>query len=86
MWRAFAEPVALFLVPFLIYVVYLLARRRNPAKAAHWGDGRALWLTIAGLVVAVGGMLVFGFTTNRQQGGYTPAHVENGRVVPGKFQ
>lgn len=86
MWRAFAEPIALFLAPFVLYVVYLVALRRNPTHAAHWKGGPMLWLTIAGLVVAVAGMLFFGLTANRQQGAYVPAHVENGRVVPGQFQ
>jgi hypothetical protein len=86
MWRAFAEPAALFLAPFLLYVFYLLALRRNPAKAAHWPSGARVALTLAGLVVAVAGMLFFGLTADRQTGAYTPAHVENGRVVPGHFE
>ena len=85
MWRVFAEPAALFLAPFVLYVLYLLALRRNPVKPAHWQGGPTIWLTIAGLVVAVSGMLFFGVTADREQGGYTPAHVENGRVVPGHF-
>ena len=43
-------------------------------------------LTIAGLAVAVAGMLFFGLTADRQTGRYAPAHVENGRVVPGHFE
>ena len=86
MWRVIAEPVAFFLAPFVLYVVFLLALRRNPAKAAHWAGGPAVWLTIAGLVVAVGGMLFFALSADREHTGYTPAHVENGRVVPGQFK
>ncbi|MDE2363330.1 MAG: hypothetical protein KGM42_11680 [Hyphomicrobiales bacterium] len=86
MWRAFVEPLVLFLAPFVLYALYLLALRRNPAATAHWQGGPSLWLTIAGLVVAVAGMLVFGLTARRQLGAYTPAHIENGRVVPGHFQ
>lgn len=86
MWRAFAEPAALFLAPFVLYVVYLLALRRNPVKAAHWPSGARMALTLAGLAVAVAGMLYFGLTADRQTGRYTPAHVENGRVVSGHFE
>ncbi len=86
MWRAFAEPAALFLAPFVLYFVYLLALRRHPLHPTHWPGEARFGLTIAGLVVAVAGMLFFGLTADREQGGYTPAHVENGRVVPGRFQ
>ena len=86
MWRAFAEPVAFFVAPFVLYVFYLLALRRHPLKPAHWPNRAVMALTIAGLVVAVGGVLFLGATADRQQGAYVPAHVENGRVVPGQFK
>ena len=86
MWRALTEPVALFLAPFVLYVVYLLALQRHPLKTAHWPNQTVIGLTTAGLAIAVAGMLFFGLTASRNTGGYVPAHVENGRVVPGHFE
>jgi hypothetical protein len=86
MWRALTEPVALFLAPFVLYVLYLLVIRRHPLKSAHWPSQTLFSLTLAGLAIAVAGMLLFGLTASRNQGGYVPAHVENGKVVPGRFE
>jgi hypothetical protein len=86
MWRVLAEPVAFFLAPFVLYVFYLLALRRHPLQPTHWPSGAVVGLTIMGLVVAVGGMLFFGLTADREKGAYTPAHVENGKLVPGHFK
>lgn len=86
MWRALLEPLAFFVAPFAIYVVYLLARGRHPLKPAHWPNATVVGLTIAGLAVAIAGMLYFGFAANRQTGAYVPAHVENGKVIPGHFE
>ena len=86
MWRALLEPLAFFVTPFAIYVIYLLARGRHPLKPAHWPGAAVVSLTIAGLVVAIAGMLYFGFGAKRSTGAYVPAHVENGRVVPGHFE
>lgn len=86
MWRALLEPAAFFVAPFVAYVVYLLVRCRHPLKPVHWPGSAVVSLTIAGLLIAVAGMLWFGFGARRQTGAYVPAHVENGRVVPGHFE
>ncbi len=66
MWRALLEPLAFFVAPFAIYVIYLLARGRHPLKPAHWPGAAVVSLTIAGLVVAIAGMLYFGFGAKGQ--------------------
>ena len=86
MWRVLTEPVAFFLAPFLLYVIYLVALRRHPLEPVHWPNRAVMLLTIAGLVTAVAGVLFFGLTANRETGAYVPAHVEDGRVVPGHFK
>ncbi len=85
MWRAFAETALLFLTPFLAYAAFQLLQRRWPFVAELW-HGRILSaLTIAGLVMAIGGMVTVAFTW-REQGAYVPAHVENGKLLPGEFK
>ncbi|MFT4099228.1 MAG: DUF6111 family protein [Rhodoblastus sp.] len=86
MWRVLLEPAAFFVAPFILYVLYLLVRARNPLQPAHWPNAAVVSLVIAGLAVAVAGMLWFGFEADRPTGAYVPAHVENGRVVPGRFK
>ena len=85
MTRAVIQGLVLFLLPFVLFAVYLVVRRRNPLLWSHWSD-QSLWLTIAGLGFVVVSLLATGLLAERQTGTYVPTHVENGRVVPGHFE
>jgi hypothetical protein len=85
MWRAFLETLLLFLTPFLAYAAFQLLQRRWPFVADLWHRRIVVALTIAGLLLAIAGMVTLAFTW-REQGAYVPAHVENGRLVPGQFK
>ena len=86
MIRVVAESVALFLVPFVAFALYLLVRRRNPASVDAWAGGTAAGLALVGLAFAALAIFAFGLFEDRPKGAYVPAHVEDGRVVPGHFQ
>jgi hypothetical protein len=85
MTRAVVQGVILFLLPFVLFGVYLVIRRRNPLLWSHWSD-KSLWLTISGLSFVVISLVVTGFLDERQTGTYVPSRVENGRVIPGHFE
>jgi ABC-type Fe3+ transport system permease subunit len=85
MIRAVFEEALLFLLPFALFALYLVVRRRNPLARTAWG-GQVPWLVMAGLVCAVGALLVTGLTAERQQGAFEPPHMEDGRLVPGQFR
>lgn len=86
MWRAIAQPALLFAVPFVAYALYLLARRRWPFVAKAWTRGVVSTLAILGLIAAVAGFIALALLAPRHQGAYVPAHVEDGRLAPGRFQ
>ncbi|QBR71185.1 hypothetical protein CU048_07690 [Beijerinckiaceae bacterium] len=86
MWRALLEPLLFFGSPFAVYVIYLVIRRNYPFALEHWNRSAVSTLTLAGLAVAVAGMLVFGFFAPRHGGAYLPAHIEDGKLVPGRLQ
>lgn len=86
MIRAIAESVALFLVPFVLFAIYLLLRRRNPASIDAWADGAGAALALIGLALAALAIFVFGLFEDRPRGAYVPAHIENGQLVPGRFE
>lgn len=86
MWRAVLEPVAFFLSPFLAYAVFLGLSRRYPLAPDHWTRGAFSTLGLIGLLVAAVGMLFLGIFAERHSGGYVPAHIENGKLVPGHMQ
>jgi hypothetical protein len=85
MARAVLSEVLLFLLPFVVFAFYLVARRRNPLAWEAW-SGQVSWLVIAGLGLAIASLLYAGVAGERQQGSFEPTHLENGRVVPGEFR
>lgn len=86
MIRAVIETVIFFLVPFVVFSLYLVMRRRNPAAVDAWTGSTVATLSLAGLAIAALAILAFGIFEERPMGAYVPAHVENGRLVPGHFQ
>lgn len=81
---AFGEAL-LFFLPFALFGLYLILRKRNPLQWAHWSD-QSFWLVVAGLACAAAAFLYTGLTAERHQGAFSPTHLENGRVVPGQFR
>ena len=84
MIRPVLTELALFLLPFVVYAVYLWGTRAGVLHPDSWPLARLMWLTIAALALMFGSFLVLA-----QWGGepanstYIPAHMENGRLVPG---
>ncbi|KQO66747.1 MULTISPECIES: DUF6111 family protein [unclassified Methylobacterium] len=85
MIRRVLEELLIFLSPFLLYALYLAVRGRRPDHGVHW-DGQAFRLTLAGIVLVVLSLVATGLFSERHRGGYVPPHLENGQVVPGRFQ
>jgi hypothetical protein len=86
MLRAILEPALLFLSPFAAFVVYLYLRNRYPFTIDHWTRSAVSSLALAGLAMAVAGIFFLGFFSERHQGAYSPAHIENGRLIPGRSE
>lgn len=86
MLRMLSEGAALFLLPFVLYAGLLVAQRRFPIVRESWSDGSLIWLTGAGVSLAILGLLGLGFFAERYRGPYAPAHMENGRLVPGHME
>jgi hypothetical protein len=86
MLRVLLEPALLFGLPFIVYILYLAIRQRYPFAVEAWSRSRVATLALAGLAVAVAGVILIGAFAPRQQGPYVPAHVENGRLLPGHFE
>jgi len=86
MWRAMLEPALFFLAPFLAYAALLVLRRNAVFIGDSWGRGTVSLLTLAGLAAAVAWMVYFGFKAERHSGAYVPAHIEDGKLVPGRME
>ncbi|PVE23063.1 hypothetical protein DC522_17740 [Microvirga sp. KLBC 81] len=85
MTRAFLQGLVLFFLPFVLFGLYLVIRRRNALAWSSWSD-QSFWLAIAGLAMVIASLIVTGLMTERHTGAFVPTHIENGRVVPGQFQ
>ena len=73
-----------FLLPFLLYGLYLWhAKRtgRDGPEATPW-----FWLAGAGLLLVILGFVVWGGFFLNEPGSYTPARFEDGRIVPGRIE
>ena len=85
MTRAVVQELLLFLLPFVLFAIYLIILRRNPLVWSHWSS-QSVWLTIAGLAIVVVSLVAAGLMADRQTGAFEPTHLENGQVVPGRFK
>ncbi|SFL80303.1 DUF6111 family protein [Methylobacterium pseudosasicola] len=85
MLRRLIEEFGLFLIPFVLFMVYLVLAGRNPLRRVHW-DPHIVRLVLAGLAVVIGTLIYEGLFSERRAGGYVPTHMENGRLVPGEFK
>ena len=86
MIRPISTEVALFLMPFAVYALFLVATRKGLVDPAHWPLARLVWLVIAALVLMLGSFVYFAtFGGAPPDSVYIPAHVdENGIFVPGR--
>ena len=85
MLRRLLEEFGLFLIPFALFLLFLLVAGRNPLRAVHWNP-HLVRLALAGIAIVISTLVYDGLFSERRAGGYVPAHMENGRLVPGQFR
>jgi hypothetical protein len=84
MLRPVLTELALFLTPFAIYAVFLWATRAGVLDPSQWTISRLVWLMSAAFLLMIGSFIVLAQWTGAPPGStYIPAHVEDGRFVPG---
>ncbi len=85
MIRPVATEIALFLTPFLLYAAFLWATRAGMLDPQHWPLSRVALLAGIALLLMLGSFLVFAHFGGAPVGStYVPAHIENGKFVPGQ--
>ena len=85
MIRPLLTETALFLVPFLAYAIFLWATRAKVFDPASWSLPALAWLTIAALGLLLGSFVVIAHFSGSPPGStYVPAHVKDGKLVPGE--
>jgi hypothetical protein len=80
---AFTE-VGIFLIPFAVYALFLIASRSGVLAQTSWPLHVIGKLAIgAMLLVMASFVLLAHFSIGPTNSNYVPAHVENGKFVPG---
>jgi hypothetical protein len=84
MIRPIFTELALFLLPFAAYALFLLATRAKIMDSSNWSLSRLAWLGIAALALMIGSFIVLAEWSGAPPGStYVPAHMEDGQFVPG---
>ena len=84
MIRMVLTEIGVFLIPFAVYAIFLFATRSGVTLPASWPLDMIAKLTLAALVlVIVSFVLLAELTGAPPNSTYVPAHIENGRLVPG---
>jgi len=84
MIRPVLTEIALFVLPFATYAIFLWATRSGLLHASNWSPVRIGWLVMAALLLMIGSFVVLAQWSGEPPGSqYVPAHSENGTFVPG---
>ena len=87
MIRLAAIEIALFLLPFVLFALLLMAQRRALSLGLYREEAPMIGLAIGGLVLVIASLIgLAAFHQGTGTGTYTPDRFENGRIVPGRIQ
>lgn len=84
MIRPLLQEIAIFLIPFVVYALYLAATRAGVLHPESWPIMRVAWLSAAALVLVILSFVLLADFSGAPPGStYVPAHVEDGKLVRG---
>lgn len=80
---AFTE-ILIFLIPFAVYALFLLATRSGLLLQASWPVHVVAKLVLGALLLVIASFILLAhFSGAPPNSTYIPAHIENGKFVPG---
>ena len=84
MIRPVLTEVGIFLIPFAVYAMFLVATRSGVLASSSWPAHLIAKLVLGSLLlVVVSFVLLAHFSGAPPNSTYIPAHIEDGRFVPG---
>jgi len=89
MIRIVIQHLLLFLLPLILYAIYLAAMRKRAQIAGktqpRWEDGPWFWLAVGGLALSLAAFAFLGLSGGyKPDSTYTPPRIEGGKVIPGQ--
>lgn len=85
MLRPVLTELVLFLTPFALYALYILVTKRGGVlDRANWPLSHVLYLAIVACLCVIVSFVVLAHWGGAPPGStYTPAHVKDGKFIPG---
>lgn len=84
MIRSISTEFALLVAPFVLYAAFLFATSVGVLHPSAWTVRRVSGLFIVSLILVIGSFVVLAnFSGAPPNSNYVPAHMENGKLVPG---
>jgi membrane protein implicated in regulation of membrane protease activity len=84
MIRPALTEIGIFLIPFGVYALFLLATRSAILAPSSWPVQMVARLVIGSLLLVIISLVLLAqFSGSSPNSTYVPAHVENGKLVPG---
>ena len=84
MIRPVLTEIGIFLIPFAIYAAFLVASRSGVWVRSSWPLHVVAKLAVAAFLLVVVSLLLLAHFSGAPPGAtYTPARVENGKLIPG---
>jgi len=87
MGRFLVLDAVFFLLPFAAYAAWLVFTRGSLSNVEDWQARTIAYLALGGAVLLIAALVTFTSYGIIPPGGtYMPAHLENGRIVPGHVE
>ncbi|WP_448033984.1 DUF6111 family protein [Bradyrhizobium liaoningense] len=84
MIRTVLTEIGIFLIPFAVYALFLAATRSGLFARSSWPVPIVARLALVAIVLVIAGLIGLAhFSGAPPDSTYVPAHVENGKLVPG---
>lgn len=84
MIRPVLTELAIFLIPFVAYALFLIATRSGVLASSSWPAHLVAKLVLGSLLlVVISFVFLAQFSGAPPDSTYIPAHIENGKLVPG---
>ena len=84
MIRPVFTEIGIFLIPFAVYAIFLIASKSGVTLKSSWPVRVVARLSLAALILVVLSLVLLAqYSGAPPNSTYVPAHIENGRLVPG---
>mgnify|MGYP000892549835 CR=1 FL=1 len=84
MIRPVLTEIGIFLIPFAAYALFVVATRADVLHPSSWPLRIVLQLAVIAFLLVIVSLLLLAHFSGAPPGStYTPAHIENGKLIPG---